>query len=48
MQQILSLLGADAFITELLTSMGGYYAVLFTAMAIVFAVNEKLKHVFGL
>jgi len=36
MQQILSLLGAQQVIGEFVTSMGGYYAVLFTAMAIVF------------
>ena len=36
MQQILSLLGAQAVIGEFVTSMGGYYAVLFTAMVIVF------------
>ncbi|MEM9267890.1 MAG: TRAP transporter large permease [Pseudomonadota bacterium] len=36
MQQILSLLGAQTVIGDFVTSMGGYYAVLFTAMAIVF------------
>ena len=36
MQQILSLLGAQAVIGDFVTSMGGYYAVLFTAMIIVF------------
>ena len=36
MQQILSLLGAQAVIGDFLTSMGGYYPVLFTAMIIVF------------
>jgi TRAP-type C4-dicarboxylate transport system permease large subunit len=36
MQQILSVLGAQAVIGDFVTSMGGYYAVLFTAMAIVF------------
>ncbi|MEL6840305.1 MAG: TRAP transporter large permease [Pseudomonadota bacterium] len=36
MQQILSLLGAQAVIGDFVTSMGGYYAVLFTAMVIVF------------
>ena len=36
MQQILSLLGAQSVIGDFLTSMGGYYPVLFTAMAIVF------------
>ena len=36
MQQILSLLGAKETIEAFVTGMGGYYAVLFTAMAIVF------------
>ncbi|MEX0317463.1 MULTISPECIES: TRAP transporter large permease [unclassified Ruegeria] len=36
MQQILSLLGAQATIGGFVTSMGGYYAVLFTSMVIVF------------
>ncbi|MGK7755777.1 MULTISPECIES: TRAP transporter large permease [unclassified Roseovarius] len=36
MQQILSLLGAQEVIGDFLTSMGGYYPVLFTAMLIVF------------
>ncbi|WP_439153758.1 TRAP transporter large permease [Yoonia sp.] len=36
MQQILSLLGAQQVIGDFVTSMGGYYAVLFTAMVIVF------------
>ncbi|MEO1638577.1 MAG: TRAP transporter large permease [Pseudomonadota bacterium] len=36
MQQILSLLGAQSVIGDFVTSMGGYYAVLFTAMFIVF------------
>lgn len=36
MQQILSLLGAQAVIGDFVTSMGGYYAVLLTAMVIVF------------
>jgi TRAP-type C4-dicarboxylate transport system permease large subunit len=36
MQQILSLLGAQEVIGQFLTSMGGYYPVLFTAMLIVF------------
>ncbi|MEM1234879.1 MAG: TRAP transporter large permease [Pseudomonadota bacterium] len=36
MQQILSLLGAQDVIGAFVTSMGGYYAVLFTAMVIVF------------
>ena len=36
MQQILSLLGAQAVIGDFVTSMGGYHAVLFTSMVIVF------------
>ncbi|WP_394688764.1 TRAP transporter large permease [Hoeflea sp.] len=36
MQQILSLLGAQQTIGDFVTSMGGYYAVLLTSMAIVF------------
>ncbi|MEO1107987.1 MAG: TRAP transporter large permease [Pseudomonadota bacterium] len=36
MQQILSLLGAQETIGNFVTSMGGYYAVLFTSMVIVF------------
>ena len=43
MQQILSLLGAQAFITDFLTSMGGYYPVLFAAMAIVFVSGMVLE-----
>lgn len=36
MQQILSLLGAQQTIGDFVTSMGGYHAVLFTSMVIVF------------
>ena len=36
MQQILSLLGAQETIGDFVTGMGGYYAVLFTSMLIVF------------
>lgn len=36
MQQILSLLGAQQTIGDFVTGMGGYYAVLFTSMIIVF------------
>lgn len=43
MQQLLSLLGAQAVITEFLTSMGGYYPVLFAAMAIVFVSGMVLE-----
>ena len=43
MQQILSLLGAQAVIGGFVTSMGGYYPVLFTAMAIVFVAGMILE-----
>ena len=43
MQQILSLLGAQTVIGDFVTSMGGYYAVLFTAMAIVFVSGMVLE-----
>ena len=43
MQQILSLLGAQQTIGDFVTGMGGYYAVLFTAMAIVFICGMILE-----
>ncbi|WP_342076783.1 TRAP transporter large permease [Yoonia sp. SS1-5] len=43
MQQILSLLGAQQVIGDFVTSMGGPYAVLFTAMAIVFIAGMVLE-----
>lgn len=43
MQQILSSLGAAETITAFVTSMGGYYAVLFTSMAIVFVFGMILE-----
>ncbi|PWJ11473.1 TRAP transporter large permease [Jannaschia seohaensis] len=43
MQQILSVLGAQELIGNFVTSMGGYYAVLFTAMAIVFVCGMVLE-----
>ena len=43
MQQILSVLGAQQFIGEFVRGMGGYYAVLFTAMAIVFIAGMALE-----
>ncbi len=43
MQQILSLLGADAFVTEMLGALGGYYAVLFACMAIVLVAGTVLE-----
>ena len=35
MQQILSLLGAKDFVTDLLSNLGGYYPILFACMLIV-------------
>ncbi|WP_179380953.1 TRAP transporter large permease [Jannaschia marina] len=43
MQQILSVLGAQQIIGDFVTGMGGYYAVLFTAMAIVFVSGMVLE-----
>jgi C4-dicarboxylate transporter, DctM subunit len=43
MQQILSVMGAQQVIGGFVTSMGGYYAVLFTAMAIVFVSGMVLE-----
>ena len=43
MQQILSVLGAQEFVGEFVRSMGGYYAVLFTSMAIVFVSGMVLE-----
>lgn len=43
MQQILSLLGAQEVIGSFVTSMGGYYPVLFTAMAMVFVAGMILE-----
>ncbi|WP_297769061.1 TRAP transporter large permease [uncultured Roseovarius sp.] len=43
MQQILSVLGAQELIGSFVTSMGGYYAVLFTSMAIVFVCGMVLE-----
>lgn len=43
MQQILSVLGAQQFIGEFVRGMGGYYAVLFTAMAMVFITGMVLE-----
>ena len=43
MQQIMSLLGAQETIGGLVTSMGGYYPVLFTAMAMVFVAGMILE-----
>ena len=43
MQQIMSLLGAQETIGGFVTGMGGYYAVLFTSMAIVFVSGMVLE-----
>ena len=43
MQQILSLLGAQEVIGNFVTSMGGYYPVLFTAMAMGFVAGMILE-----
>ncbi|MEP3848326.1 MAG: TRAP transporter large permease [Paracoccaceae bacterium] len=43
MQQILSLLGAQEVIGDFVTSMGGYYPVLFTSMAMVFVAGMILE-----
>ncbi|MFD1157420.1 TRAP transporter large permease [Roseovarius aestuarii] len=43
MQQILSLLGAQETIGGFVTSMGGYYPVLFTSMAMVFVAGMILE-----
>ncbi|MFC4218291.1 TRAP transporter large permease [Pseudophaeobacter arcticus] len=43
MQQILSLLGAQQTIGDFVTSMGGYHAVLFTSMVIVFCSGMVLE-----
>jgi C4-dicarboxylate transporter DctM subunit len=43
MQQILSLLGAQEVIGDFVRGMGGYYGVLFTAMAIVFISGMVLE-----
>ncbi len=43
MQQILSLLGAQKVIGDFVLSMGGYHAILFTAMAIVFVSGMILE-----
>lgn len=43
MQQILSVLGAQEIIGDFVRGMGGYYAVLFTAMGIVFVAGMVLE-----
>lgn len=43
MQQVLSLLGAKDFITEILVNIGGYYSVLFLCMAMVLAAGTFLE-----
>ncbi|MEO9862695.1 MAG: TRAP transporter large permease [Yoonia sp.] len=43
MQQVMSSLGAKEYIGDFVTGMGGYYAVLFTSMAIVFVTGMILE-----
>ncbi len=43
MQQILSLLGAKDFVTEMLANLGGYYPILFACMALVLAAGTILE-----
>jgi TRAP-type C4-dicarboxylate transport system permease large subunit len=43
MQQILSLLGANAFVTEMLSNLGGYYPILFACMFIVLIAGTILE-----
>ncbi|MFQ6551230.1 TRAP transporter large permease [Aestuariibius insulae] len=43
MQQLLSVLGAQEAISNFVTSMGGYHAILFTSMAIVFVSGMVLE-----
>ena len=43
MQQVMSSLGAKEFIGDFVTGMGGYYAVLFASMAIVFVTGMILE-----
>jgi C4-dicarboxylate transporter DctM subunit len=43
MQQVLSQLGAKAFITEMMANLGGYYPVLFACMAIVLVAGMILE-----
>ena len=43
MQQVLSLLGAKAFLTAVITSLGGFYPILFACMAIVFVAGTVLE-----
>jgi C4-dicarboxylate transporter DctM subunit len=43
MQQVMSSLGAKDFIGDFVTGMGGYHAVLFTSMAIVFVTGMILE-----
>ena len=43
MQQILSLLGAKVFVTDMLSALGGYYAILFGCMALVLVAGTILE-----
>ncbi len=43
MQQILSLLGAKAFVTDMLSNLGGYYPILFACMLLVLVAGTILE-----
>lgn len=43
MQQILTLLGAKTFVTEMLAALGGYYPILFACMALVLVAGTVLE-----
>ena len=43
MQQILSLLGARQYVTEIISSLGGYYPILFACMLLVFITGTFLE-----
>ncbi len=43
MQQILTLLGAKSFVTDMLAALGGYYPILFARMAIVLVAGTVLE-----
>ncbi len=43
MQQLLSLLGANAYVTDILSNLGGYYAILFASMGIVLVAGTILE-----
>ena len=43
MQQIFSLLGAKAFVTDMMANLGGYYPILFACMALVLIAGTVLE-----